>query len=137
MLLLSGIGLLAGCSGIPVEVKLPDNLSQLIDDVNAIVTKLSSISLPIGTASWLDKMKAAAKAISQSKVLADVKGFVADFSTAWAELEPYIVKAAPKVVTAINTVLPIVLKVAGLVSMFAAQRPTGMTLAEARVLLHS
>lgn len=122
-----------------VDVKIPPELTTLIDDANSIYAKLSSISLPAGAAGLLGKLKSAVSSIASSKTLADAKNYMTDFSSIVSQIQPFLPSTGTvgQIVTAIDTVLPIMLKVVGLVAMFAAARPTGMPLAQARAILHS
>lgn len=146
LLSMAGMGLaLAACApgatlpALPVNVKIPDNLSTLIDDATSAYTKLSSISLPASVSGLLTKLKGAVSSIASSSTVELAKSYVADFSATWAQLKQFVPSTgtAGKIATAVETVLPVMLKVAGLVSMFAAERPTGMSVAQARALLRS
>jgi hypothetical protein len=142
---LSGIPLLllAGCAGaklpeLPVSVTLPTELTTLISDTTAIYDSVKSLSLPTSVTSFIDRMKADVSAIASSKLLSETKTALSDFSSTWQQIKSFIptTGTAGEIVTAVETVLPIALKVAGLVSMFARSRPTGMSVEQARAILY-
>lgn len=144
-LLLIGVSAiaLAGCPDIPVKVELPPELTQLIGDVNGITGKLSSAGLPSSLNSLLKKAEGLASSIASSSSVKTAAGFVKD----WAPIVEQLVGAIPQsqgtgttatVVNAIITVLPEVIRVAGIVApLFLARRATGMSLAQARAVLRS
>ena len=146
--LLRGVGI-AGMAGLtachnglpalPVDVKLPTNLSTLIDDVNMITSKVSSLapSLPASAQSLLAKLKSTASSIANSSVVQTATGALNDFATTWNLLKPMIPSSGSTIVSAVETVLPEALQIAGLIGMFAARAPTGMTIMDAKRILRS
>lgn len=159
--------LMAGCGtgptgrpqlpALPVDVTLPKDLTTLISNVNAITSKVSSSfsalppSMQSTAKSWLAKLQSAAGSINVGKTIADVQGYVADFQTAWTAIKPILAPASStpvagssgavstigNVVSAVETVLPVVLKIAGLAAMFARPARTGMTYTQAMAVLRS
>lgn len=142
-----GVSMLIGCNGntlpaLPVNVTLPTDLTRLISNVNAITSKVSSLfpllptSLQATAKTWLSKLQAAASSINVGKTVAAVQGVVSDFQTAWDNLQPLLSKASGTkvagssgttstigtIISAVETVLPVVLKIAGVAVMFA-RRP--------------
>lgn len=139
---LSATAALAGCSGIqlpavPVKVDLSPELTELITDMNSIYKSVSSIALPASVSGWVEKIRAGVSAVASSKIVTDAKAGLVDISAAWEAIKPYIPASVSKIVAAVETVLPWALKIAGLVSMFARTRPTGMSLEQARAVLRS
>lgn len=142
---------------VKVDVTTSGGLATLLDTVNSIASKAGSAvavlppSVRATAISWLAKLQSAAGSINVAKTIVDAQPYVTGFQAAWAELQPILasVSGTPvvgssgatttvgKIVDAVETVLPIALKIAGLVAMFARSRPTGMSVAEAQAILHS
>jgi hypothetical protein len=146
-MILSGAALaLAGCTAtgglpkLPVDIKLPPELTEFLADASGILAKVDGIrgSLPAPVVALIDKAKplidgVAAAGSADSSVGKVLVNLIKDITPSLPRTGTF-----GTVVSAIETVLPVMLKVAGIVvPLFMAQRPTGMNVAQARMVLRS
>lgn len=140
-----GAGLaLAGCGSlkdlvipkVPVEVKvtLPGALQTVIDDAESIIGKVTSISTDSSVLSLVDKAKGLVSSISKIGSVADAKPYIDDLVSVLGSVSDYLPASWKTVALAIETLLPVIASVAG---KMMARRPTGMSPAMARHVLHS
>ena len=145
-ILLAGIGgsVLAACSSLPklpVDIKLPPELTAILDDANSIVSKVESLkgSLPTSVTGLLDKAKTLIASLSTTTTVDAAKPTVSSFVSVADDIAALMPKTGTlgTVAKAIQTLLPIITDVAKIGHLFAARRPTGMPVAQARAILHS
>lgn len=142
---MTAIGLgLAACQGaslptLPVAVKI-DIPQELLDGIAAI-TKLDGIQslLPASVVSFIDKGKEIVAAITGAVSLDGMKTAGASLVSVLEQVVKFLPSSGTigTIATAIQTLLPLIGQAVGLVSMFAARRPTGMSVAQARMVLRT
>lgn len=148
-----GVGiLLPGCQGatlptFPVDIKisLPPEIKEGVDWAADIVNKLDSLKLvfPAKIQKYIDDGKALLAKISAAVSVNNVKDLLAQLVSIVQQVLGYLPSSgsAPdgstwgKILDAINTALPIVMKVAGIVVPMFLRRQTTMAPAEARLVL--
>lgn len=146
-ILFSGAGLLAlyGCGGtlpaLPVNIKLPPELTAILDDANSIVGKVESLkgSLPASVTGLIDKAKTLVASLSTATSVDAAKPTVSSFLSVADDIAALMPKSGTlgTVAKAIQTLLPIIGEAAKIGLMFAARRPTGMPPEQARMVLRS
>lgn len=129
---------LAACAELPkvpveVTVAIPEELKPVIEDVTAIVAKVESLgsSIPAVVTGLVDKAKG---------YIASLKAGLGDSKTIIKEIVAVVGGVAEKlpapygtIALAIETLLPVIGSAAGF--RMAARRPTGMSAAQARMVL--
>lgn len=140
---LSGCGANGKLPELPVNVKLPPELTTLIGDANAAISKLKGIqgSLPASAQTLVDNAATIVADLSAASSADAAKASGANLTSVLGGLVAMVPKQSGKVgtiMTAIETWLPVAAKVAGIVvPMLLARRSTGMTVEQARAVLHS
>lgn len=134
----AGLAFLAACSELPklpVEVKIPEELKPIIDDVTAIVSKVESLggSLPTTVAGLIDKAKEYVASLKAGT--GDSKGVVKSIVSVVGSIAELLPPPYGTIALAIETLLPVIGGFAGM--RMAARRPTGMSPAQARHVLQS
>lgn len=130
---------LSACGGVAVppvniSVSLPPEVQSIIDDATAIINKVSPIAGSIPQiVGWIEKAKGYIDSLKAGA--SDAKSLVSGIVMALGSVAEALPAPYGTIASAIETLLPLMGGVVGL--RMAARRPTGMTPAQARMVLRS
>lgn len=128
---------ITACGGVPVDLKItiPDELKDAI----AAITKLDSLRnlLPGSVGDLIDRGKQLVATITGAVSLDTLKSAGGSLVALLGTLTEYLPKTGTvgNIVTAIETLLPLMAQSVGLGARMAARRSTGMSVAQARAIL--
>lgn len=135
-----GVGAaLTACGGLKVppvniSVSLPPEIQSIVDDATAIINKVTPIASAVPQVlGWVEKAKEYVGLLSSGA--SDAKSVISGLVMALGSVAGMLPAPYGLIANAIETLLPLMGGVVGL--RMAAHRPTGMSPAQARMVLRS